>query len=199
MVTSDRLVLGLAGEIGAGKDTASNYLREKYGFKVITIGDMVREEAAALGISPTRENLQKIGKEYAQSDPEFWGKHVAQKIKKEGWTAVVVNGIRRPTDFTPLQRAFGQDFVLVAIRADPKIRFERLKARKRFGDPEKWEDFCAQDRREFEYFNLGQTLAAAQYTIENNGTFEQFYAKLDRLISTLTSASERSSPEHKSL
>ena len=50
-------VIGLMGTIGAGKGTVADYLMGRYGFKSITMGDLVREEAEKVGLEKNRENL----------------------------------------------------------------------------------------------------------------------------------------------
>jgi dephospho-CoA kinase len=44
---------------GAGKSSVASFLKEK-GFEVVTMGDVVREEAERQGLEPTDINLGKM-------------------------------------------------------------------------------------------------------------------------------------------
>src|SRR5678816_1152797 len=54
------LVLGITGPNAAGKGEVSAYLKTQ-GFDVHSLSDIVREEAAALGLPPERAHLIRIG------------------------------------------------------------------------------------------------------------------------------------------
>ena len=46
-----------------------------------------------------------------------------------------------------------------------------------------FEEFKRQEEEEMKNFNLEKTFSYAQYTIENNGTKEEFYDKIDEFMS----------------
>src|SRR3972149_9767422 len=103
-----KLVLGLAGRIGAGKDTVSNYLKQK-GFLVLAIGDMVRAEAARRGLEPTRENLLRLTPDILKlpRDTDHWIKTLDGKIIVENPDLAAINGIRRKVEVENPKRDFG--------------------------------------------------------------------------------------------
>lgn len=176
-------IIGVLGKIGSGKGTFSEYLRDKYGYKVIVMGDIVREIAAKLGLEPNRENLQRIQKEFTSKyGQDYFAREVVRRIKEGGWENVVIDGMRRPLDVEVPKKEFGDKLIVVLIEADPKIRFERMRKRARVGDPQTLEEFLAQERREMELFNLEKAFSYAQYRIENNGTLEEFYKKIDEFM-----------------
>jgi len=51
-----RLIVCLTGMPGAGKSSVASFLKEK-GFTVVTMGDVIREEAKRQGLEPTDINL----------------------------------------------------------------------------------------------------------------------------------------------
>lgn len=180
------IAIGLMGKIGSGKDTVADYLVEKHGFDMVGFGDVTREIAKEKGVKPTRENLLQIQKEKVDKyGIDFFPKKIADMIRKRKLEKVVVNGVRRPEDAKTLKREFGNDFHLVLVETDPKIRFERMKERGRIGDPEEYNHFESQENKEMELFGLDKTFKMAEKTIENNGTLEELYEETDRLISLL--------------
>jgi dephospho-CoA kinase len=46
------IVIGLMGRIGSGKGTVANVMRGEFGFRVVTMGDLVREEVRGRGLEP---------------------------------------------------------------------------------------------------------------------------------------------------
>ncbi|RLJ02400.1 MAG: hypothetical protein DRP11_03070 [Candidatus Aenigmatarchaeota archaeon] len=178
-------VIGLVGKIGSGKDTVSRMLKE-YGFKEIGMGDMVREIARERGLEPTRENLQMIQKEFrGKYGPDYFAKMVVDRIRERGWERAVINGIRIPEDAEIPRKEFGKDFTLVLVEANPDIRFERLRKRRRPGDPKTFEEFQKQEEREMKLFNLEKTLSYADEIIYNNGTKEELKKEVDDLMKRL--------------
>ncbi len=59
---SSKLV-GLSGTLGAGKDTAAQYLVAKHGFMHVSTGDVLRSEATRQGRNHKRATLIEIGVE----------------------------------------------------------------------------------------------------------------------------------------
>lgn len=183
-----KIAIGLVGTIGAGKDFASDYIVKKHGFQVISMGDLVREEASKQGLEHTRENLQNLSRRFTDKHgSKYWAYKVTEKILELGWEKVVINGMRRVQELEVYREKFASNFKLLLINADPKIRFKRLKIRRRPGDPKKWEDFVKQEKNELKlYGTFDETIRLADFTMKNESTPEQFFVQIDKLIEKLT-------------
>ncbi|MGC9058293.1 MAG: AAA family ATPase [Candidatus Nanoarchaeia archaeon] len=183
------LVLGIIGRIGAGKDVATQYLVEKYGFKEIHMGNLVREELKELGIAESRENLQKYSRERTeQFGKDYWAKKVVQKIKelsKAGESKFVINGIRRLEEVELPKKEFREEFKLLLIEASPEIRFARLQERKRPGDPTNFEAFLAQEQAELKLYDFEKIESFADFRIKNEQDINYLYFELDKLVKNL--------------
>jgi dephospho-CoA kinase len=176
-------VIGLFGLIGSGKDTVSEYIQQKYGYAHISMGDIVRELATQQGLEPNRDNLARVQREQAQKHGIKWfAEEVVRRIRSNKWQKVVISGIRRPEDAEVPKRAFGKDFILVQVDADPKIRFERMKSRARVGDPKTLEEFLHQEELDKKAFNFEKLKTYIDYTVTNNGTREQLQSQVDALL-----------------
>ena len=177
-------VIGLVGPIGSGKDTVSDYISKKYAYKVIVMGDIVREIATELGRGHMRDDLQLTQREIvAKYGMEYFAKRVVEKIRTNKWENVIINGIRRPEDAAVPKREFGKDMVVALVDALPQIRFERLKARKRQGDPNTMEEFHRQEENEKKLFHWEETKKFVDDIIINNdGRFEHLYKNVDAFM-----------------
>ena len=176
-------IIGITGLIGSGKDAVSQYLAEKYGYETIGMGDIVRDISKQMGRTSGRDDLQKTQKEIVEKYGwEYFAENVVKKILKKGWDKVVINGIRRPQDAIVPKRYFGKDIVILLIDAPPKVRYERLKQRKRESDPETFEEFMRQEKNEIKLFNIEETLKYYDYKIENKGDVEKLRKTLDEFM-----------------
>ena len=179
-------VIGLIGFIGVGKGTVAEYLKKDYSYEIITMGDIVRELATKLGRSHSRDDLQGTQREYtAKHGLEYFVKRVIKKIKENKLEKVVVDGIRRPEDVGLPKKTFSGDMIVLQIDAEPAIRFERMKARCRTGDPQTFEEFQRQEANEFKLFNYTKTLEYVEFNIENNNRLEDLYKQIDDLVHSL--------------
>lgn len=182
-----KTVIGLVGTIGAGKDFVSDYIVKKHGFQVVSMGDLVREEATNQGLEHNRENLQNLSRRFTdEHGSKYWAYKVTDRVLKLKWEKAIINGMRRVQELEVYRERFGNKFKLILIDADPKIRFERLKSRLRPGDPQTWEEFAKQEKNELKlYGTFDETIKLADYTIKNEGTPEQLFSKIDELIGKL--------------
>lgn len=177
-------VIGLVGPIGSGKDTVSSYISSEYGYKVVGMGDIVREIATELGRGHTRDELQLTQKEVvAKYGVEYFAKRVVEKIRRNKWEKAVINGIRRPEDASVPRGEFGKDMVIAWVDALPKIRFKRMKSRKRPGDPHTMEEFLRQEENEKKFFHWDETKKYVDGVIINNdGSYEQLHKNINAFM-----------------
>ena len=172
-LTAKRLVIiCLTGMPGAGKSTVAGSLKEK-GFLVITMGDVIREEAMRLKLELNDTNLGKLMVQLReQFGPGAVAELVVKKIdsmlmmKRNGDNAfLVVDGIRSIAEVTVLNRV-GQ-VRLLAIHASSNVRFVHLMERGRTDAPLAQSDFMERERRELDV-GISEVIALADEVISNN-------------------------------
>src|SRR5215469_7466045 len=125
------LIVCLTGMPGSGKSTVAEFMRE-YGFSLVTMGDVVREEAKRSQIELTDSNLGKLMMKMRDKDGPG---AIAQLIRKEieriemkfGINNFVVDGIRSLSEVDILKTA--GSVKLLSIHASARVRFEHLKKR----------------------------------------------------------------------
>lgn len=171
--TAKRLVIiCLTGMPGAGKSTVASSLKEK-GFRVITMGDVIREEAMRLKLDLSDTNLGKL---MVQLREEFGPGAVAELVVKKidstlmskrnrDNAVLIVDGIRSIAEVTVLNRV-GQ-VRLLAIHASSHVRFVHLKERGRTDAPLAQSDFMERERRELDV-GISEVIALADEVISNN-------------------------------
>ncbi|HDI12068.1 MAG TPA: flagellar hook-basal body complex protein FliE [Candidatus Bathyarchaeota archaeon] len=169
-------VVGIAGMPGAGKTLAAKIAKEM-NFEVVVMGDIVREEAKKRGLAPNPENLGKLMLQMREKEgPAVIAKKCIPKIEEAKTDIVIVDGVRSLHEVKEFRRFF-PNFIILAVHASPKTRFERLFKRKRSDDPEKWATFLERDMRELKV-GLGHVIALADQLIVNEGSKAEFEEKV---------------------
>ena len=157
---------------GAGKSSVASFLKEK-GFEVVTMGDVVREEAKRQGLEPTDINLGKMMLKLRQDlGPGAVGHIVLQKLARDGSSSnVVIDGIRSIAEVEVLKNI--GHVRLLAIHASQNTRFKHLKDRGRADAPSNGNEFAGRDKRELSV-GVSEAIALANEVISNNDlTLEQ--------------------------
>ena len=176
-------MLGLTGSNAAGKGEVAERLRRN-GFAVHSLSDIVREEAAARGLAPERENLIRVGNELRR---QGGAGVLAERILPRLGRRDVVDSIRNPSEVEVLRRL--ASFVLLGVVAPVELRFERARSRARAGDPETLEAFRAREDEENttdpHAQRLAATLALADHVLSNRGSLEELEREIERVLAQL--------------
>jgi len=179
-----KMVIGVAGMPGAGKAEISRIAKEK-GYAIVVMGDEIREETKRRGLEPTPENIGKIMLKLREEEgPTVVAKKCIPKIANASTGIVLVDGIRSLHEVYEFEKNFPQ-FVLVAVHSSPETRFGRLFRRRRSDAPKGWRVFIERDLRELSV-GQGNVIAMADYMIVNEGTFEEFKAKIPEVLEAAT-------------
>jgi dephospho-CoA kinase len=171
-------VIAAVGKNGSGKDFFLEYVRDKYGLPMVSIGDIARELAAKDGLELTRENLHKTSQKYmGQFGQTFFPEQIVKKIRESGAPVYLVSGIRPPSDVRFFKERFGEAFLLVdVVVSDDAVRYARMLARgsaRDGGSVEKLREFDAGEEAKFQ---TSESEKLADVKILNDGGVEDFYA-----------------------
>ena len=171
---------------GAGKSTVASFLKDK-GFAVVTMGDVIREEAKRQGLEPTDVNLGKMMLKLRHDlGPGAVGQIVLQKLQRDhandndnnsgdgsdkNSSIVVIDGIRSVAEVEVLKKV--GHVRLLAIHASEDTRFNYLRKRGRADAPSDSNEFSGRDKRELSV-GVSEAIALANEMISNNElTLEQ--------------------------
>jgi dephospho-CoA kinase len=172
---TNRLVIGIAGRIGAGKTSAATHLSSKHDFQYLRYSQVLADWLAT--DLEKKARLQEIGWEVMKGgkQSELNSRLIAQ-IKPD--IDVAVDGLRHPIDFDSLKDFSPESFRLVYIETPSKLRWEHLKGHSRYAD---FASFQAADSHPVEQrIEALRTIAAR--VLRNESTLETFRSELDAAI-----------------
>lgn len=180
-----KIILGIAGEIAGGKGALANHIKEKYNGSVHRFSSVLRDVAKRMHLEENRSNLQKISTIFRENfSSNILSEVVYHDVMEDEHEIIVIDGVRRIDDIEYLKKL--PEFKLVYIEAEMEIRYERLiKRRENSDDAEKtFEEFKADHEREAE-LQIKDLKNYADFNINNDGTFLEFYHQIDSIIDGL--------------
>jgi len=175
-----KTVIGIIGPIGSGKDTAAEYVAEKLHVSYFQISAPLKDIVRERGLEPTRENLVTLGRATAREfGAEYLAKILLSKIKDVG----VISGMRQLAQIDYLRN--NARLILVAVDAEPRIRFQRSKGRGKLGEATTLKSFVEKERAENSaphVQRLFECMKLADELVANDLDVRSFYRKLDEML-----------------
>ncbi|MBI4126154.1 MAG: AAA family ATPase, partial [Deltaproteobacteria bacterium] len=186
------MIIGLTGKNGAGKGEVVKFLAES-GYATHSLSDILRDELKTRKHAVTRENLITMGNELrATYGASVLAERTLKRLPLEA--NAVIDSIRNPFEVEALRQR--DDFFLIAVIADPKVRFERTKQRARENDPTTFEQFLEVEARETtssdpKVQQLDKTETLADAKVPNNRTIEELRQHARKVVNQLSAKLER--------
>lgn len=186
---SQKIVIGLIGEKGSGKGTVADYLVQNFEAKHYGTSKILKRTINDLNLPATRDNFIKLALVLKEG---YWPSVVIDAliadIEQNGDGIIIADGIRMYGDVQPFRDKYGDNFRLIYVTADPRIRYERTKARKEKQGEDKvtFEQFLAEESRltEISIHEIGT--AKADYTIHNDKTYEDLVNQIEGVMKQIT-------------
>lgn len=178
-------VIGITGTLGAGKGTVVEYLIEQE-FKHHSAREFIVEEIITRGLPVSRDTMTSVANELRKlHGSDHVVKSLHQRAKDRGDKDVIIESIRTKGEVEAL-KALPNSF-LIAVDADPKVRYERVVMRKSATDNVTLEKFVQDEEREMtsddpNKQNLKYVISQADFTLTNNGTKEELRASVERML-----------------
>ena len=172
-------IMGISGMPGSGKSLVSE-MAVKKGAIIVSMGDIIREKAKKRGESTgdTAKNLREEFGEFIVA--ELTIEKIKNIIKQGTENSIVVEGIRSHHEVDMFKENF-KDFIILSIFANPNIRFERLKLRKREDDSQDYEGFRTRDLNELG-FGIGNVISLSDKIIINESDLESCYEEINEYL-----------------
>ena len=120
----------------------------------------------------------KVGSELAARDKSFPVGMFLNNINERG----IITSIRAPINVEYLRK--NSRLILIAVDANPKLRFERAKKRKKLDDQTTFKDFKNLEQKEIilGQMNVQKCMDMADYKILNESTLEELKKKTDFIL-----------------
>jgi dephospho-CoA kinase len=178
--------IGLTGRMASGKGEAVRIL-VGYGFKYVSLSDIVRREAAKVDLAVSRSRMQDIGNRLrVEGGAGVLGRMVRELILAAPEPRWVIDGIRNPAEVRELKKI--GDFFLIGVDCAIPTILARMKERGRATDALSEGELRAILEREWGLGEpaggqqVGPTLAMADFTVANDGTLADLKSRLDAVL-----------------
>ncbi len=194
------IIIGITGTIGSGKTELASYLTKK-GFVHFSAREFLMKEVAKRHGEVTREKLlecaNSLRKEHSPSYVIESLFEEAQEFARSRGKNCILESVRSPGEVDYLKSASKKQkhsqFFLVAIDADQKVRYTRVKARKSVTDHISFEKFAEEEAREMKSkepheANIGECIRRADYIILNNGSIKDLHESIEIMLSSMPDA-----------
>lgn len=179
------LIIGITGTIGAGKGTIVEYLKEKQNFVHYSVRTYLLSEILNRRLPQNRDSMVSVANELRKNNsPSFITDELFAMAQKNNQNAII-ESIRTPGEVESLRNK--STFILLAVDADPMIRFDRIKRRKSETDHIDYDTFISNEKREMttndpNKQNLKKCIEMADFVINNNGTVQDLYQQIDKIL-----------------
>lgn len=178
-------IIGITGTLGAGKGTIVDYLIKHYGYKHYSVRGFLTEEANRRGMEINRDTFVAVANDLrANHSSSYIVDQLYMQAEAAGGNAII-ESIRTPGEVESLRK--NEHFLLFAVDADPKIRYQRIVDRNSETDHVSYETFIENEQREMSstdpnHQNVGRCMQMADAVFQNNGDFEALYRQVEQEI-----------------
>jgi len=172
----DRLVIGITGQIGAGKTSVGEYLESQHGFSYVRYSQVLSDWRAK--DPESKAHLQVVGWEVMAGGMQAeLNSRLISEVPAESNCAV--DGLRHSLDFKSLDGAFSPQFFLVYVNSPPEMRWRRLQGRYPTLD-----DFRRADSHPVEQ-QIDSLRARAFAVMNNDASLQSLYSNVDAVLTRI--------------
>ena len=178
-------IIWITGPQAAGKWAIVDYLTQKKWFAHYSVRWFLTEEIEKRWLPLDRDSMREVANELRAN---YWPSYITDQLFLQAQAAgqdAIIESVRAIWEVESLKK--NSDFILLAVNADQKLRFDRAIARKSASDFVSFEKFQEQERLESENSdpskqNINACIEMADYVVNNNWDIEALHKQLDEII-----------------
>lgn len=178
------MIIGVTGTLAAGKGTIVEILVEK-GFKHYSARWFIIREMEKRSLPINRDNMVVVANDLRQQNsPSYIAEELYKIARSEGGN-VVIESLRTPGEIISLRDK--EDFHMLSVDADPKLRYTRMLERGSETDNVSFEKFMYDEKLEMENIdpakqNIKKCIEMSEIKLENNGSIEDLKEKVEKVL-----------------
>lgn len=182
------MIIGITGTIGAGKGTIVDYLVEKFSFHHYSVRQFLIEEAQKRGMPLNRDVYVAIANELREQNSPSYITDQLHTIAIENGGNAVIESIRTSGEIASLKEK--GNFYLLAVDAEPHLRYDRIVVRNSETDKITFETFIENEKREMTATdpnkqNLSACIQQADFVLRNDLDIPHLHEQLDQIVNGL--------------
>lgn len=172
------IFIGLSGKIASGKTTTANYLKEKYGFKILRFRDIIIEVLKERGLEVNRENMQEMGNElYNILGSKLFSELLLCRVNDD--YNYVIDSIRHEKIHIFFRKKLNWSYFFIFVDSNQDLRNIRLHTR---------------DEKKFNLTSLESHTVESEidtlkrysdYVISNNEDEQNLHKQIDKIVDEL--------------
>ncbi|HRH55832.1 MAG TPA: AAA family ATPase [Candidatus Paceibacterota bacterium] len=178
------MIIGITGSFGAGKGAVVDYLVREKGFADFSARNFIAKEIKHRGLPVNRDTLTNTANDIREKHGATYIIESLYNEAKERGGDAVVESLRAVAEVRLIKKLGG---LVLGIDAPPQVRYERARARGSETDNVPYEEWLQQEVRESNpneptKQNIFGALSESDVIIENSGSLEELYEKVDHML-----------------
>lgn len=180
-----KIILAIVGLPGAGKTETVNYLIKKKNWPKVYFGDVTFDEMKKDNIEINEANERKMRESIrARLGMGAYAILNIPKIKELFENeSVIIESLYSWEEYLEMKKEFGELFKVLAIYSNSETRIARMVNRPI--RPLNREDVISRDYAQIANLHMAGPIARADWTIVNEGTKEDLFREIDKIIEKL--------------
>lgn len=171
-----------SGKIASGKSTYAKSISSTFHIPIVSFGSFLISYCEKKGVSITRENLQKEGKEWVKERPQEFLENVLKSLNKNT-DYIIFDGVRHVTIYNLIKKKYSTT-LLIFIDVKDEIRYDRYLTRIKQSDKKiSLEEFINLDYHSTES-ELDLLKKIADIVLDYKNDFKSNHKKLVEIISS---------------
>ncbi len=184
---NNKIVIGLIGEQASGKGTVAKAIINKYHAEKFRTSAILEKILDTLNLEHTRSNFINLVQAIKYKFPnDILMQILIKDVKQSKAKICLVDGIRMLGDVEPFKKEFKNNFFLIFITADIKIRYKRSKLRgeKKGETTASFAKFKKQENS-FTEKEIKQVAKKADFVIVNDSSLKKLIEQVDYVMNKI--------------